>query len=124
MKYDTGWYTDSKTTTKTEKITPPTKVGYTFKGYYYTNSSGTEFQVIDSSGSIVKANNTFTGDRTIYAKWSASTYTITYYDVSDELTLSPDTYTYGKGATLPTPTKTGHTFVGWYTKSDFFKEVV
>ena len=32
---------------------------------------------------------------------------------------APASYTYGVGATLPTPTRSGYTFAGWYTNAGF-----
>ena len=47
-------------------------------------------------------------------------YNITYYDGSSEITtLSPDTYNIENGATLPTTSKTGYTFGGWYEDLTF-----
>ncbi len=46
-------------------------------------------------------------------------YAITYYDGEETLTLSPATYVEDTGvATLPTPTKEGSAFLGWYTNPD------
>lgn len=48
-------------------------------------------------------------------------YNITYNKnggtIADESNYT--SYTYGKGLTLPTPARTGYTFGGWYTTSDF-----
>ncbi len=73
--------------TKTEEKT----VSYKFGGYYtQVNGSGTQF--INANGAGSKAYN-LTSDTTLYAKWTAS------------------------NTTLPTPTKSGYTFSGWYTAS-------
>ncbi len=62
------------------------------------------------------AEITITENTTLYAQWAPRTFNITYYD-TDRTTplvgLTPTSYTYGTGATLPTPTKTGYTFTGW-----------
>lgn len=73
--------------TKTEEKT----VSYTFGGYYtQTNGNGTQY--INASGTGSKAYN-LTSDTTLYAKWTSNS------------------------MTLPTSTKTGYTFSGWYTAS-------
>lgn len=52
-----------------------------------------------------------------------------YMDASGEITIldavyNVTSYTYGVGATLPTPTKAHYKFGGWYEKSDFSGESV
>jgi len=54
------------------------------------------------------------------AKTVNSAYTITYnLDSGTNPGGAPASYTYGTGATLPTPTKGGFTFDGWYADSGF-----
>ncbi len=68
-KYDVGWYTDSTATTTMSSITPPTKNGYRFGGYY-TGQNGTGTLMIDASGNIVGSPATFSESPfVIYAKW-------------------------------------------------------
>ena len=52
----------------------------------------------------------------LYAKWTANTYTVTLNADGTPSTFGTVTFgqTYGSAGTLPTPTKYGHTFVGWY----------
>ena len=98
-------------------ITKPTKVGYTFGGYY-TEKNGGGTQYVNADGLCV--NNlykTFTEDKTLYAKWTVSTYTITY-DLKGGSLLSgktnPTSYNAGTDSfTLNNPEKTGYTFTGW-----------
>jgi uncharacterized repeat protein (TIGR02543 family) len=93
-----------------------TKTGYTFGGWN-TNASG--------DGANFPAGETYpvTGNAILYAKWTANTYTITYGDVGGG-TFSgthgsdhPTAHTYDTVTTLVSPTKTGHTFAGWFTNS-------
>ena len=89
----------------------PTRTGYTFGGWYTSSAlTGTAATSISS---------TTTGNKTYYAKWMANTYTITYNKNSGTITNESKytSYTYGTGLTLPTPTRTGYTFGGWYTSS-------
>ncbi len=93
--------------------TAPTRTGYTFTGYYYNDT-----QYYDGS-----MTSTHTWDRasatTLQAHWTINNYTLTY-DVNGGNALSPDhksvTYNTAYGE-LPTPTRTGYTFGGWYTQA-------
>ena len=72
----------------------------------------------DGSGTSYAAGAeiTIAANTTLYAQWTPRTFNITYYD-TDRTTplagLTPTSYTYGTGATLPTPTKADYTFTGW-----------
>ena len=82
---------------------------YEFNGWNTAaDGSGTSYA---AGAEITIAENT-----TLYAQWTPRTFNITYYDtdLTTPLTgLTPTSYTYGTGATLPTPTKAGYTFTGW-----------
>ncbi len=57
-------------------ITKPTKTGYTFGGYYTgTNGSGTQY--VDANGRFINNIYQTTGNKTLYAKWTANTYSVT-----------------------------------------------
>lgn len=84
--------------------TDPTKVGYTFAGWYSDQALETAY----TFGPMPEAN------LTLYAKWTINTYTITFESNggSAVTSLSGD---YQQAITKPTnPTKTGYTFVDWY----------
>ncbi len=93
------------------------KTGYTFAGWNTSeDGSGTRYDVGD--------NMPITEDTTLYAQWTANPYTVTFDPESGD--VNPVTQTkqygssYGEGADgevvegLPTPTRTGYTFAGWY----------
>lgn len=85
----------------------PTRTGYTFKGWA-TSSSGS---VSYSAGASYTANASVT----LYAVWSAVTYTVSY-NTNGGSTVSSQTKTYGTALTLAAaPTKTNYTFKGWAT---------
>ncbi len=88
-----------------------TKTGHAFAGWNTkANGTGTNYS---NNGSI-----TITADTTLYAKWTANTYTLTYNNNSGSGCTSK-TGTYGSTwGTLCTPTRSGYTFVKWNTKSD------
>ena len=75
QKYDTGYYLDSaatkKMTTAANKITIPTRSGYTFGGYY-TGKNGAGTQYIASSGYLTSNASTsnFAANGSLFAKWN------------------------------------------------------
>lgn len=96
----------------------PTKVGYKFEGWYENKDfTGNKVTMITADSE---------GDKVYYAKWRAETYAISY-ELNDGIIADGEnvtSYTYGVGATLPTPTKAHYKFGGWYEKSDFSGESV
>jgi uncharacterized repeat protein (TIGR02543 family) len=72
----------------------------------------------DSTGSQVTTSTLVpyvTTGHTLYAKWTANTYAV-MFDAQGGIPVSPLTATYGSTyGTLPTPTRTGYAFTGWYT---------
>ena len=100
-------------------ITKPTKTGYTFGGYYTsTNGGGTQYYT--ANGASARTWN-IAENTTLYAKWTANQYTITYKDQGNvafsgtHASTPPTKHTYGTATTLKTATKTGYTFDGWHT---------
>lgn len=84
---------------------------YTFKGWFTAATGGTQ----------VSASTTVTGNVTYYAQWTATprSYTATF-NGNGGGTPSPSTITKTYGSelgTLPTCSRTGYTFLGWYTAS-------
>ena len=92
----------------------PEKPGYLFDGWYENaDLSGTAVEVLTPADY---------GERIYYAKWMANTYTVTYEadggSITDESWYTE--YTVGEGLPeLPTPTKRGFTFDGWYESTDY-----
>jgi uncharacterized repeat protein (TIGR02543 family)/uncharacterized protein (TIGR02145 family) len=106
---------DDTYTIESATVTLPTgvtKSGYTFDGWY---------EAADFSGSAVTTIPTgSTGNKTYYAKWNVVNYTITYNLNSGTGTMTPTSYTVESAAiNLPTPTRDGYTFDGWYEAADF-----
>ena len=96
-------------------ITKPTKTGYTFGGYYTgTNGSGTQY--VDANGTFINNIYQTTGNKTLYAKWTANTYIVKYDCNGGSNAPSNQTATYDSNFTVATNTcaKTGYTFNGWY----------
>lgn len=89
------------------------KTGYTFAGWY-ENASLTGTAVTNIAADA-------TGNKTFYAKWTANSYKVTfdYQNATGNNTTKEKDVTYDKTyGTLPSPTKTGYTFQGWYTQAD------
>ena len=112
-----GWTVASGSATATKSVTyastygtlpTPSKTGYTFKGWYTAASGGTK---ITSSSTV-----SITAAQTLYAQWTANTYTVTLDANGGSTSTTTLTVTYaGTYGSLPTPTRTGYTFLGWYT---------
>jgi len=122
-------YSNSGCTTKISAIAPPTKTGYTFN-YYETHSAQYACYAYESYFYIGGnwAGDTYTdiyGDITLYASWSAVTYTFTLsgnggtissHAVSSGLSLSGTTFTATydtTGVFTASAVKTGYMFAGW-----------
>ncbi len=70
------YYSNSACTSalSNNKITVPTRTGYTFGGYY-TNTGGSGTQYINASGEFVNNPHTaVVASRTLYAKWTINNY--------------------------------------------------
>lgn len=116
-----GGIVDPTSTTKTHGSTlgtlpTPTRAAdaqytYTFKGWFTATTGGTQ----------ISASTTVTGNVTYYAQWTANirSYTATF-NGNGGGTPSPSTITKTYGSelgTLPACSRTGYTFLGWYTAS-------
>ena len=88
----------------------PTRTGYNFAGWYTSSFSGSK---VTSSTQV-----TATADHTLYAHWNGKSYTVTFN--ANGGTVSPESKTVNYGSSygsLPTPTRDGYAFLGWYTSS-------
>ncbi|MDR3339363.1 MAG: InlB B-repeat-containing protein [Candidatus Symbiothrix sp.] len=98
--------------------TAPERTGYTFGGYYTsTNGSGTQYYT-SSMGSA--RNWDKTSATTLYAKWTANTYTVVYNgngSTGGSTASSSHTYDVAKNLMANGFTKTGYTFAGWATST-------
>ena len=96
--------------------TMPARTGYTFGGYYdQKNGAGTQYY--NANGGSAK-NWDKTAATTLYAKWTANQYTITFDRCGGTGGTESATATYD--ADLPAitlPTRTGHTFAGYFNES-------
>lgn len=89
----------------------PTRTGYDFDGWYTQETGGTKVTANTSVGTDPPA--------TLYAHWKGKTYTVTFNANGGTVSTTSDTVTYGKKYySLPSPTRKGYKFDGWYTKKD------
>ena len=87
----------------------PTRIGYKFAGWY-TEKDG---------GAKVEQGDVVTSSHTLYAHWTANTYTVTFDANEGTVTPAEKTVTYGSHyGELPTPTREGYTFAGWFTEQN------
>ena len=91
----------------------PTLTGYTFDGWYTATTSGTKYT--DATA------YTTPDDMDLYAQWTISKYTVRF-DMGYISTIAPadiENVEHGTTITAPAaPTRTGHTFNGWFTDTD------
>ena len=91
---------------KASRPTDPTRAGHTFQGWYTSRDGGARYDF----------NQTVTGDVTLYAHWSVNSYTLAFDGNGGKASESSRTVQYGNQyGTLPTATRTGYAFQGWYT---------
>lgn len=90
----------------------PSRTGYTFAGWY----SDKNFK--NKVTTIAKGSK---GSKTLYAKWTANKYTITYSgNGATNGTMAKTNCTYGKNVSLRANgyTRRGYTFAGWSASPD------
>ena len=89
-----------------------TKTGYSFNGWYTSESGGTK---------VTSISTTATGNKTYHAQWTKNTYSITYDSTSmtgaTHGTTHPDSATYDTDFYVDAPSKPGYTFTGWTVTS-------
>lgn len=92
----------------------PVWEGHTFNGWYTSATGGTK----------INRRTVFTQDTTVYAHWDGSDgetpsgeYTITFDADGGSATFTSAKTVNGKLKELPTATKSGYTFDGWYNGS-------
>lgn len=92
-------------TLATRPDTPAATPGYTFGGWNKADGTAWDY-----------ASDKVTDNITLYAKWAANTYTITF-DTAGGSEIAPITQDYGTQIAAPAnPTREGYTFIGWDTE--------
>ena len=98
------------------------RTGFTFAGWNTkADGTGTTYREGSQVSNLTAVKN---GTVTLYAKWTAIQYKITYHTNGGKLAASAKkVYTTDKPFVLPRPTKKGYDFDGWYKTSNFKKRV-
>lgn len=99
---------------KLPNITPPTRRGYAFAGYWMA-ASGQGRQYYDAQGAPTVPTCNFAQNTTLYAHWTVKTFTITYENMGGASfgTNAPATHTYGVNTAISDPTRADYNFFGW-----------
>ena len=86
----------------------PSYVGYEFTGWYTKKNAGEQV----TASTIV----TEVSDHTLYAHWQSVGYTLTLNPNGGTIGTTQKTVYYGGTiGNLPTPSRNGYNFAGWYT---------
>lgn len=103
----------------------PTRTGYTFDGWYI---GGTKVTGINEgkTAKFTSADNMYqelasrkTGNITLEARWTLNKYTLSFNPNGGTVNPTSKTVSYGNPyGNLPTPTKKGSRFLGWFTEKD------
>lgn len=90
------------------------RTGYTFTGWNtQANGSGTAYSNAQSVKNLTTSNGSTV---TLYAQWSVNNYTLTFNANGGSVSPASKSLAYGSQyGTLPTPTRNGYTFTGWFT---------
>ena len=95
----------------------PTRLGYTFTGWFESDDNGETLAVAP-----VDKNTVYTSDTKLYAGWRANSYTVSYHDkyTSDLLLPDPQTFMYGVSGNITEQeiTRNGYSFAGWSLSED------
>ncbi|MEN8907985.1 MAG: S-layer homology domain-containing protein, partial [Clostridiales bacterium] len=116
-QYDST-YGKSEDGTTDETLPIPSKMGYTFEGWYDDN----KIEITDISNVETASNHI------LYAKWINNIYEVTFDPaggiVKPKNQMKLYDYVYGKSSDgltdelLPIPMRSGYTFEGWYVNND------
>lgn len=102
-------------TIKTDELTIPTVEGFTFDGWYADEKRTIEFNF----------NTPITSNTTVYAKWTANDYEVSFITEHGKTPTSQNVKYNGTATDPGELTAEGYTFIGWYaddtytTKFDF-----
>lgn len=98
---------------KASKPTDPTKAGHVFDGWYKEAAFTNVFNFADTK---------ISGNITIYARWEIAEYYVTF-EANEGSQVAAIGVNHGEKITVPeAPTRTGHTFGGWFTDIDLSVE--
>ena len=91
-------------------ITPPTRTGYDFAGWYAGDD-----QLTDAEGNSLAPSSVKDSSWTFVAHWTAHVITVKFNANGSNTSVMPTTVTYGSTEfSFPAITRTGYVFGGWY----------
>ncbi|MCR5590991.1 MAG: InlB B-repeat-containing protein [Lachnospiraceae bacterium] len=93
----------------------PSKPGYVFDGWHTAKTGG---KLIDKDKTVSVDNfNVSASAHKVYAKWNPKQYTIIFDPNGGTVQAEPKKVTFGNTyGDLPTPTRSGFEFAGWFTE--------
>lgn len=101
------------TGSKSVELNGETYTPYEFKGWYWTTEPNSGTRVISNTVFDYNLN------RILYQIYKPREYTITFNSNDSNINFDTISVPYGQNVALPNPRKTGYTFGGWFTSSDF-----
>lgn len=103
----------------------PTRQGYTFSGWYNGDTKvngineGKGANFASSAELYSELAKRTIGDVALEARWTPNKYTLSFDPNGGTVNPTSKTVSYGSHyGDLPTPTKSGNTFLGWFTEKD------
>lgn len=97
--------------TKYGSLSTASRNGYTFAGWYTAANGGNKV----ASDTVLKTAQ----NHTLYAHWTANTYTLTFNANGGSVSTSSKSVDCGSSyGVLPEASRTGYTFNGWYTATN------
>lgn len=96
----------------TDELTPPIVEGFTFDGWYTDKTYKAKFDF----------NTQITSNTTVYAKWTAKDYEVSFVTEHGDPPTSQNVKYNGTADDPGTLTEDGYTFGGWYTDDTYTKE--
>ena len=97
------------------RITPPTRTGYIFQGYYDTNAASGGTRYYNADGTSARTwDKTF--NMTLYARWTP-TYTVYLIDPKDGTGYTVNATYDSNMPTIIPPTRLGYAFEGYFYSS-------
>ena len=112
--YDEFLYSIAGFTPSTNRLPTPLRLGYTFEGWFLEPT----FENQVTSSTIVSTMR----DHTLYAKWEANQYNVSYSSVGSIVGEKIVTFNSQYGDLLSI-TRDGYTFEGWFLEENFENQV-
>ena len=110
--------TSYNVTTNSFQVTAPTRTGYTFGDFTYTDTSHPNATAASLPMTISRGDAVQRKAITFVAAWTAHTYTLRLHHNDGTDDYDDMAMTYDEAQTLPAVTRTGYVLAGWSTTPD------